>query len=70
MGRIIPDDRDELEGYLGNQVVSSLMEIADGLRGIKGNYCRSMVDAMHYLMKCYLFEKENEKPYSSRFCSP
>ncbi len=53
------DDRNELEGYLGNQVVSSLMEIADGLRGIKGNYCRSMVDAMYYLMKCWLFEKEN-----------
>ncbi len=68
------DDRDELEAYLGNQVVSSLMEIADGLRGIKGNYCRSMVDAMHYLMKCYLFEKENGQEHPGwleaviRFC--
>lgn len=53
------DDRNELENYLGNQVVSSLMEIADGLRGIKGNYCRSMVDTMYYLMRCYLFEKDN-----------
>lgn len=53
------DDRDELEAYLGNQVVSSLMEIAGELRKVKGNYCRSMVDSMHYLLRCYLFEKES-----------
>lgn len=52
-------DRSELEAYLGNQIVSSLMAIAEELKKVKGNYCRSMVDSMHYLMKCYLFEKES-----------
>ena len=51
-------DRDELENYLGNQVVSSLMSIADELRKVEGNYCRSMIDSMHYLLKCYEHEKE------------
>ena len=51
-------DRDELENYLGNQVVSSLMSIADELRKVEGNYCRSMIDSMHYLLKCYAHEKE------------
>lgn len=51
------DDRKELEGYLGNQIVSSLMPVAEELRKVKGNYCRSMVDTMHYLMRCYLVEK-------------
>lgn len=53
------DDREQLEGYLGDQIVSSLMAIAEELKKVKGNYCRSMVDTMHYLMKCYLLEKEN-----------
>lgn len=39
-------DRDELENYLGNQVVSSLMSIADELRKVEGNYCRSMIDSI------------------------
>lgn len=52
------NDRKELQAYLGNQVVDSLMGIASELGKVKGNYCRSMVDTMYYLMKCYLFEKE------------
>ena len=57
------DDREELEGYLGSQVVSSLMEIAKELKKVKGNYCRSMVDSMYYLLRCYLFEKEQGKEH-------
>lgn len=57
-------DRAELERYLGNQIVSSLMEIAEELRKVKGNYCRSMVDTMHYLMRCYLMEKEKGHEHS------
>lgn len=53
------NDRKELEGYLGDQVVSSLMAIAEELRKVKGNYCRSMIDSMDYLMKAYLLEKKN-----------
>ena len=53
------DDRQELEQYLGDQIVSSLMEIAEKLKESEGNYCRSMVDTMDYLMRCYLLEKED-----------
>lgn len=52
------ENREELEGYLGDQVVSSLMEIAAELKKVDGNYCRSMVDSMHYLLMCYLHEKK------------
>ena len=51
-------DREELEGYLGSQVVSSLMRIAEKLGENKGNYCRSMVDTMYYLMRCWQLEKK------------
>lgn len=51
-------DREMLEEYLGNQIVSSLMAVAETLGKVKGNYCRSMTDTMLYLMKAYLHEKE------------
>ena len=51
-------DREMLEEYLGNQIVSSLMAVAETLGKVKGNYCRSMTDTMLYLMKSYLHEKE------------
>lgn len=51
-------DREMLEEYLGNQIVSSLMAVAETLGKVKGNYCRSMTDTMLYLMKSYLYEKE------------
>lgn len=51
-------DRKELEKYLGSQIVDSLMNIAEELRQVKGNYCRSMTDTMYYLMKSYLLEKK------------
>ena len=51
-------DREELEGYLGSQVVSSLMRIAEKLEENKGNYCRSMVDSMYYLIRCWQLEKK------------
>lgn len=50
--------RKELEGYLGGQVVSSLMKIARELEKNQGNYCRSMTDSMYYLMRCYQLEKQ------------
>ena len=52
-------DREELEGYLGNQVVSSLMRIAQELEKHEGNYCRSMVDSMYYLLRCWQMEKDS-----------
>lgn len=52
------DDRKTLEGYLGNQLVSSLMPIAEKLKKVEGNYCRTMIDTMYYLFLCYLSEKE------------
>ena len=67
-------NREELEGYLGNQVVSSLMRIAEKLEKHKGNYCRSMVDSMYYLMCCWQIEKdrgvEHENWYKAveKFC--
>ena len=50
--------RRELEEYVGWQVVSSLSQIADALRGTEGNYCRTMVEAMHYLLLAYIEESE------------
>lgn len=50
------DSREELENYLGDQVVDALMETAEQLKGKTGNYVRTMVEAMHYLMLCYQME--------------
>jgi hypothetical protein len=52
-------NRDELEKYLGEQIVSSLIEVANKLKNLKGNYCRTMTEAMHYLLLCYLFEEKS-----------
>jgi hypothetical protein len=51
--------REELEVYLGEQIVGSLIGVADDLLNIEGNYCRTMSEAMHYLILSYLFEKES-----------
>lgn len=51
-------DRERLEQYLGKQLVSSLMPVAEELKKVKGNYCRTMIDAMYYLFLSYLKEKE------------
>ena len=53
------ENREELEKFLGNQVVGAMMGIAEKLKGTKGNYCRTMTEAMYYLMLCFLEEKEN-----------
>lgn len=50
------DSREELENYLGDQAVDALMETAEQLKGKIGNYVRTMVEAMHYLMLCYQME--------------
>jgi len=50
------DNRQELEQYLGGQVVGALIKIAGELEKSEGNYSRSMIDTMDYLMKCYLLE--------------
>lgn len=51
-------DRETLEAYLGDQIVGALMSVADALSEVKGNYTRSMTDAMYYLLKAYLLEKK------------
>jgi hypothetical protein len=51
-------NREELEVYLGEQIVGSLIGVANDLLKIEGNYCRTMSEAMHYLILSYLFEKE------------
>jgi len=50
--------REELEKFIGGQVVGAVMGIAEKLKGNDGNYCRTMVEAMYYLLLCYLNEKE------------
>jgi hypothetical protein len=57
------ESREELEGFLGDQVVSSLMAVAAELRKVKGNYTRSMADTMYYLMLAYLHEKEEGREH-------
>jgi hypothetical protein len=51
--------REELEAYLGEQIIGALIGVADELKKVEGNYCRTMTEAMHYLLLCYVFEKEN-----------
>lgn len=49
--------RKELEKYVGWQIVTSLTGIADELNRVKGNYTRTMCEAMYYLMRSYIYEK-------------
>lgn len=51
-------DRDTLVNYLGEQIVDSLMDVAEELKKVKGNYNRSMSETMYYLLKCYMKEKQ------------
>lgn len=50
--------RQELEDFLGEQVVAALMKVAEALKKTEGNYCRTMVEAMHYLLLSYMDEKQ------------
>ncbi len=52
-------NRDELEKYLGKQVVSAILPIADELKKNDGNYTRTMVEAMYYLWLCYEEERKD-----------
>jgi hypothetical protein len=52
-------NREELEAYLGEQVVGSLIAVAEELKKDEGNYCRTMTEAMHYLLMSYLHEKNS-----------
>ena len=49
-------DRQQLEAYLGEQVVGALSAIAEQLKKNDGNYCRTMSEAMTYLLLCYQSE--------------
>lgn len=68
------NDRKELEKYLGSQVVSATLPIADELKKNDGNYTRTMVESMYYLWLCYEEEKkagvehEDWKKTVIRFC--
>lgn len=50
-------DRDTLVNFLGEQIVDSLMDVAEQLKTIKGNYTRSMCETIYYLQLCYEKEK-------------
>lgn len=52
------NDRAQLEAYLGDQIVSALAAVATELGKVKGNYVRTMVEAMHYLLLSYIEERE------------
>lgn len=52
-------DRNELEKYLGVQVVESILPVAEELKKYKGNYTRTMIESMYYLWLCYETEKKN-----------
>jgi hypothetical protein len=52
------DNRKNLENYLGEQIVAALSSVAEKLKKSEGNYCRSMVEGVYYLLKCYQKEKE------------
>lgn len=67
-------NREQLEQYLGKQVVSAMMPIAEQLRKQHGNYTRTMIESMFYLWLCYKEEQasgivhEDWKNCVLRFC--
>jgi hypothetical protein len=51
-------DENELRDDLGSQMVDALLPIANRLRGIEGNYTRSMCEAVYPLLLAYEEERE------------
>jgi hypothetical protein len=50
--------RPDLERYLGAQVVKALLPIGEKLQQVKGNYLRTMCEAIHPLLLAYRLEQE------------
>lgn len=67
-------NREQLEKYLGKQVVSAMLPIAAELCKHQGNYTRTMIESMYYLWLCYKEElaagiyHEDWKNCVLRFC--
>ena len=51
-------DRETLVNFLGDQIVDLLMDVAEELKKVKGNYTRSMSETIFYLIKSYEKEKQ------------
>lgn len=56
-------DRESLVNYVGDQIVDSLMDVAEALKDIKGNYTRSMCETIYYLLLSYKMEKERGREH-------
>lgn len=50
-------DRDTLVKFVGDQIVDSLMDVAEELKKVEGNYTRSMSETIYYLELAYEAEK-------------
>lgn len=51
-------EKKDLEKYLGGQVVEALLPISEQLQRVKGNYLRTMCDAMYPLLLAHRAERE------------
>lgn len=52
-------DEESLKRYLGSQVTSALMPVAEQLRTIQGNYTRTMCESIYSILLAYRVEQSN-----------
>ena len=57
-------EREQLEKYLGAQVVEALLPIGEKLQRVKGNYLRTMCDAIHPLLRAYQAERDEGREHA------
>jgi hypothetical protein len=53
------DDEEQLARYLGEQVTRALAPIAAELRGVEGNYTRTMCESIYPLLLAYRVERDH-----------
>ncbi len=56
-------DRETLVNFVGEQIVDSLMDVANELKKVEGNYTRSMCETIYYLALAYEKEKAHGKDH-------
>lgn len=58
------DDEEELRAYLGSQITHALAPIAQKLRGVPGNYTRTMCEAVYSVLLSYEEESRHGVGYT------
>lgn len=67
--------REDLVNFVGDQIVDSLMDVAEELKKVKGNYTRSMCETIYYLELAYNLELKQGRAHENwlkvieKFCN-